>query len=326
MLGFLTNREKTLNILVIGGSGFIGTRLVDELLDADHHVSIFDIKRSETYPALTILGDVRSETQLTTATKGIEIIYNLAAEHRDDVSPLSLYHDVNVTGAKNVILAAVANNIQHIIFTSTVAIYGLNKNCPDESFPAEPFNEYGRTKWEAEKLFQQWAGEEITRSLGIVRPAVVFGEGNRGNVYNLIKQIKTGRFVMIGNGENRKSMGYVGNIAVFLRDLIHEEGIEIFNFCDKPDLSSSEIATIIAHGLDIKLPRIRLPLWAGLLAGNLLDLAAKFSSRKFSISTIRVQKFTAETTISTNKLQSTGYKPKFSLKEGLQSMIKSDFS
>ncbi len=314
-----------MNILVIGGSGFIGTRLVDELIDAGHNVSIFDISPSQKYPNLSVIGDVRSVEQLLVAAKGVDIIYNLAAEHRDDVTPLSLYHEVNVLGAENIINAAVANGISHIIFTSTVAIYGLNKNCPDESFPAEPFNEYGRTKWEAEKRFQEWANQDDTRCLGIIRPAVVFGEGNRGNVYNLIAQINSGRFIMIGNGKNRKSMGYVSNIAKFLTELIDKKGIQVFNFCDKPDLSSSEIASIIADKLDKKLSNIKLPLWLGLLTGSLLDIAAKVSGKKLPISAIRIRKFAAETTISTAKLEATQFLPKYSLKDGLQIMIDNDF-
>ncbi|MDF1622654.1 MAG: NAD-dependent epimerase/dehydratase family protein [Pseudohongiella nitratireducens] len=314
-----------MNILVIGGSGFIGTRLVDELLVAGHKVSIYDLNISHKYPDLTIIGDVRSYEPLKEATYGIDIIYNLAAEHRDDVTPLTLYHEVNVQGTENVIFAAVANSIKHIIFTSTVAIYGLDKNCPDESFPAEPFNEYGRTKWDAEKLYQKWAKEDDRRSLGIVRPAVVFGEGNRGNVYNLIAQINSGRFIMIGNGNNRKSMGYVGNIAYFLAELIDKKGIQIFNYCDKPDLTSIEIARLISENLGKKLPRLKLPLWFGLLAGTLLDTLAKISGKKFPISAIRIRKFAAETTISTARLTQTDYSSKFTLHEGISRMIASDF-
>ena len=314
-----------MNILVIGGSGFIGTRLVDELLVAGHKVSIYDLNISHKYPDLTIIGDVRSYEPLKEATYGIDIIYNLAAEHRDDVTPLTLYHEVNVQGTENVIFAAVANSIKHIIFTSTVAIYGLDKNCPDESFPAEPFNEYGRTKWDAEKLYQKWAKEDDRRSLGIVRPAVVFGEGNRGNVYNLIAQINSGRFIMIGNGNNRKSMGYVGNVAYFLAELIDKKGIQIFNYCDKPDLTSIEIARLISENLGKKLPRLKLPLWFGLLAGTLLDTLAKISGKKFPISAIRIRKFAAETTISTARLTQTDYSSKFTLHEGISRMIASDF-
>jgi nucleoside-diphosphate-sugar epimerase len=76
----------------------------------------------------------------------------------------------------------------------------------------------------------------------IVRPVVIFGEDNQGNVYTLIKQIAGNKFVMVGSGGNKKSMGYVGNIVKFLvqsADL--GEGIHLFNYADKPDMTVKEL-------------------------------------------------------------------------------------
>ena len=123
----------------------------------------------------------------------------LAAEHRDDISPKSLYYDVNVKGTKNVLKAMDNAGVKNLIFTSSVAIYGLNKINPDENHPVDPFNHYGKSKWEAELSIKKWydnnpAGKSIT----IIRPTVIFGERNRGNVYNLLKQISSGKFLIIG--------------------------------------------------------------------------------------------------------------------------------
>jgi len=314
------------NILVTGGSGFIGTRLIDDLLKAGHKVTIFDKVKSEKYPELTLLGDVRDTEALSEAAKGKDIIYNLAAEHRDDVRPVSLYDEVNVGGAKNVVEAAKSNGIHKIIFTSSVAIYGLNVGEPDESFPAKPFNDYGRSKWEAEEVFRAWVKEDPANSLVIVRPSVIFGEGNRGNVYNLMKQIASGKFLMIGKGENKKSMGYVGNIAAFLSSLATPEPInEVYNFTDKPDLTSMEIVNIIKNALGQTDKLITLPYSVGLLGGYLFDFLAKITGKTFPVSSIRIKKFTANTTINNDKLLASGFKPPFTLKEGLERMIEADF-
>lgn len=315
-----------MEVLVIGGSGFIGTRLVDELLGAGHNVKILDIKISSKYPAHTIVGDVRNVNDIVAASKNIEVIYNLAAEHRDDVTPISLYSDVNVDGAKNIVEASIINNIKTIIFTSTVAIYGLNKNSPDESFPAEPFNEYGRSKWKAEQIFNDWASSEKSRGLVIIRPAVVFGEGNRGNVYNLMSQIQSGKFIMIGSGNNRKSMGYVGNIAFLLSKFVsNTSGVSIFNYCDKPDLTSQEIASFISERLQKPIPQFRLPLGLGIVAGKILDVISRIFNKKFPVSEIRIRKFSAETTISTDNLMSINYQPRYTIYQGLERMLECDF-
>ncbi|MDI6785874.1 MAG: NAD(P)-dependent oxidoreductase [bacterium] len=129
-----------MNILVIGGSGFIGTRLIERLLKAGYTVRNYDKNQSETYPNLTFIGDVRDKENLSEQAKEIDVIYNLAAEHQDNVQPVSLYYDVNVKGAENVVYAAKKNEIRTIIFTSTVALYGLNKGIPSEDNLIEPFN------------------------------------------------------------------------------------------------------------------------------------------------------------------------------------------
>ena len=315
-----------MNILITGGSGFIGTRLVDDLLKEEHTVKIFDKADSDKYPELVTIGDVRDVNALIEATKGMDVIYNLAAEHADDVTPLSLYADVNIGGAENVVAAAKANSIKRIVFTSSVAIYGLNRGEPNESFDAQPFNEYGRTKHEAEKIFIEWAEEDKANSLTIVRPSVIFGENNRGNVYNLIKQIAGGKFLMVGDGKNKKSMGYVGNIAAFLASLVNANfGVHIYNFAGKPDLSSKEIVHIVKNALNLQDNTLSLPHWVGLLGGYTFDILAKVTGKKFPISSIRIKKFTAETTVNTDKLLESGFKEPFTLEEGLQRMIRYEF-
>ena len=139
-----------------------------------------------------------------------------AAEHRDDVSPVSRYDDVNVLGAENICQICRERGIQKIIFTSSVAIYGFAPPDTDESGSPEYFNDYGRTKFLAEQVYRTWLNEDPdTRTLVIIRPTVVL-RINRGNVYNLFHQIARRRFLMIGRGDNYKSIVYVGNLAAFL--------------------------------------------------------------------------------------------------------------
>lgn len=316
-----------MKVLVTGGSGFIGTRLVEDLLKDGHEVSIYDKQDSRTYPELVTIADVRDKEALVKACKGIDIIYNLAAEHADNVTPKSLYADVNINGAINVVAAAEVNDIKKIVFTSTVAVYGLSQEYPDESFDAKPVSEYGITKYEAEKIFRQWAERTSQSALTIVRPAVVFGENNVGNVHRLIEQIAKGKFVMVGSGENKKSMGYVGNISLFLASKAEaKNGIDTFNFAGKPDLSSQKIVDIIVDELKLSRKVPRIPTWLGFAGGYVFDMVSKITGKKFPISTVRIKKFTSDTTVSTEKLLNSGFKEKYGLEEGLRKMIKHEFS
>jgi nucleoside-diphosphate-sugar epimerase len=182
--------------------------------------------------------------------RGIEVIYHLAAEHRDDVRPVSLYYEVNVGGAQNVVRAMIKNDVKKLIFTSTVALYALNAGEPNEDSPAKPFNDYGWSKYKSELVFNEWADSDKGRALIIVRPTVIFGEKNRGNVYNLLSQIASGKFMMIGDGKNKKSMGYVLNLVRYLASLSGAPaGKRIYNYADKPDLSMIELVTIVKEAI-----------------------------------------------------------------------------
>jgi GlcNAc-P-P-Und epimerase len=316
-----------LRVLITGGSGFIGSRLVNELTAVGKEVRIFDTVDSHANGAATCVGDVRDLEALTRACQDIRTIYHLAAEHRDNVVPISLYRQVNVTGTKNLAQAATAAGVQRIIFTSTVAVYGLHNPGADENAVAEPFNEYGSSKLEAEEVLKDWGRAAPDRSVVIVRPCVVFGEGNRGNVYNLLRQIHLRRFLMIGRGENRKSLAYVGNIARFLAKLCEAlPGIAVLNYADKPDLTTRELVSIADKYLHTNAAkRPSLPFGLALAIGYACDVLSYLARKDLPISAVRVRKFCAETSVSTTALDRENFVRPFSLEEGLKRMILAEF-
>ncbi len=317
------------NIAVIGGSGFIGTRLVERLLAAGHTVKIIDKADSETYPQLRLAGDVRSVDDLVRTCEGCDVIYNLAAEHKDDVRPLSLYDDVNVQGARNVCIAAEKLGIYEIIFTSTVAIYGFSEQELDEEADNNFINDYGRTKYEAEQVYLEWAAKGSSRLLRMVRPTAVFGEKNRGNVYNLIQQLGKKHFVMVGDGTNRKSIAYVGNISACLEFMLTLQGrqVEIFNYADKPDLQMNELVPLVrdVFGYGANLP-IHLPMWVIYPIATIFDIVANVLNTSFPVSRVRIHKFCSNSQFSTERLFAAGFKPGYDLKEALRQTIRAEFN
>jgi nucleoside-diphosphate-sugar epimerase len=313
-------------ITIIGGSGFIGTRLIDKLEYDENNILNIDKVASAIYPQISSVADVRNANELQQALTPAEWVVLLAAEHKDDVSPASLYYDVNVTGAKNVLDAMDKTGIKKIIFTSSVAIYGLDKNNPDETHPADPFNHYGKSKWQTEELLREWFNKNPDdKTLIILRPTVVFGPGNRGNVYNLLAQIADGKFLMIGKGKNKKSMAYVDNIAWFIQFCIEKNfsGYHVFNYADKPDLTTLQLVEAVESALGKKLPAIRIPYGIGYMGGVCFDIMSKLIRKKFAISAVRIKKFCATTQFSADKVLETGYTPKVTLQEGITKTIAS---
>jgi len=317
-----------MNCSVIGGSGFIGTRFVRRLKDAGMtSLQIIDKAESNAYPAQVAIADVRSVDQLRATVGAAAVIVNLAAEHRDDIRPLALYDAVNVGGAKNICIVAREKHVKKIIFTSSVAVYGFAPIGTDESGKIAPFNDYGRTKYEAEQVFKAWQAEAPDeRTLVIIRPTVVFGEQNRGNVYNLLRQIASGKFVMVGHGENRKSMAYVENVAAFVEySMNFKPGVHIYNYIDKPDFTMNSLVANVNRilGRSEKIS-FRLPFAVGYLIGKGFDLVAAMTGKRFAISSIRVKKFCANSVYNT-AIDKTGFVRPVALEQAISQTVRHEF-
>jgi len=312
-------------IAVIGGSGFLGAAVSRLMMERGVSFKVFDLTAPQ-------FGAPYQEYDVATQADhiqfdGADVLINLAAEHRDDVKPLSKYTDVNVTGAHNVCEVARKANIKKIIFTSSVAIYGFAPPNTDEAGEPNYFNEYGKTKYLAEQIYVDWhAQDPSNRTLVIVRPTVIFGPGNRGNVYNLLRQIASGRFAMFGDGRNVKSMAYIENVATFLVHCIGEKpGVHVYNYIDKPDLSMNQLVQVARKTLyDKSGVGLRMPGFLGVTIGVGFDLLAFLIRRPLPISSIRVKKFMATTQFS-SAVHETGFKAPFTLAEGLEKTLRYEF-
>lgn len=312
-------------IVVVGGSGFIGTRLVDLLIERGDDVVIVDKVISRKHPERVRVADVRSEEQLRVAIPACDVLVNLAAEHRDDVTPIQLYQDVNVVGAEHVARTCADRGIRHVVFTSSVAVYGFAPLRTDERGALNPFNEYGRTKVEAELVLRRWALEYKSK-LTVIRPTVVFGERNRGNVYNLLRQIASGRFVMIGSGTNRKSMAYVENVASFIVNRIdHAVETETFNYIDKPDFDMNELVRLVRRMMGrTDSVGMRIPYSVGMVVAGLFDVVSQLTGRKFQISRVRVKKFCSNSVYGT-AVDNVDFRPPYPLGDALSRTINYEF-
>jgi nucleoside-diphosphate-sugar epimerase len=251
---------------------------------------------------------------------------NLAAIHRDDVRDKTDYTRTNVHGAENVAKVCSIKNIRKIIFTSTVAVYGFADPKTGIKGKINPFNQYGQSKFEAEQKLQEWQVQG-TNSLIIVRPTVIFGEGNRGNVYSLFKQIASQKFLMIGSGQNTKSLAYIRNVVAFLeKAIVADETFGIYNYTDIPDLTMNALIKKIHKTLNIPYRNsFYLPVRLGFIIGFLADIVAWITGKKLPLSTVRVKKFVTTTSFKTNKSDLCSFIAPYSLEEALEKTLRYEF-
>lgn len=313
-------------IAVTGGAGFIGTELVSLLRADGEEVRILDTVMSARFPELSTIVDVCDLDGLTTALRGCDRVYHLAAEHKDDVDPPQRYYTVNAEGTRNLVQAAERCGIGTIVFTSTVALYGLSQGASSESARPSPFNDYGKSKLLAEESLQAWAARDGGRRLVMVRLAATFGPGNRGNLSRMIEAIERGRFVIVGSGRNRKSIAYVKNVASFLHMCRRlPSGVTVVNYADKPDLTTAELVSTVRHALGRVGDGLKIPLALGIVGGFGFAMLQRRSRREASMLVERIRKFSSDTVIQTGTLERLGFEPPFTLRQGLSDTIAAEY-
>lgn len=263
--------------------------------------------------------------------EGVDMVVNLAAAHHDFGIAYDTYYSVNEHGSQMVCDAMDRAGVKELVFYSTVAVYGDAPTPHEETAPTAPNSPYGGSKLKGESVFKKWVDQGDGRNALIIRPTVTFGVHNFANMYSLIRQIDSGKYARFGKGTNIKSLSYVENIVhatLFLKGMQSDkpnreiESFEIFNYIDKPDLTSTQISDHVSACLGKK-PAIAMPYFVGMLLGLPFDVVIKLTGKNLPISTARVKKmFKTETKFEADKLLGVGYQPKVPLKEGIDRMVK----
>jgi GlcNAc-P-P-Und epimerase len=310
-------------VLLTGGSGFIGSHFHRLLSDVEF-INIDLVEPTFQYSASFIAGDIRNERDLRNAlqNQNIDTIISLAAKHHDFGIGHDEYFDTNEDGTKMICKLASEFNIKNIVFYSSVAVYGIQQNISNEGLLPEPDSPYGASKLAGEKALEKWSAENTERKVLIMRPTIVFGPNNMANMYNLIRQIDSGLYFHLGKADNIKSIAYVENVieaTLFLAKRM-KQGVSIYNYADEPQLTSRQIADLIAAALNKKI-KITVPKFIGVLLGLPFDLAIKVTGKNLPISTARIRKLGTQTYHSAKKIFNEGYTAKYTTSDGIKKMV-----
>lgn len=316
-----------MRVCVTGATGFIGYQICCRLLSAGHQVRGLDLIRPDANQVLTdfIQGDIRDHTAVRAALQSTDVVVSLAAAHHDFGIDERTFFGVNEFGSRVLCEELDRAGIRRVCWYSSCAVYG---DCPmprHEAAQPAPAGPYAMSKLAGEMVFREWVARGGGRSALVVRPTITFGPTNIANMYSLIRQIASGRFVIAGEASNHKSLSYVENLVdatIYLLDRGFS-GFEVYNFVEKPDLTSRQIAQAVAEALGKTSPGPTLPMPLVLTLALPFDAITALTGKDLGVSSMRVRKlFAQETRFEADKIAETGFKSRVPLREGIARMVR----
>jgi nucleoside-diphosphate-sugar epimerase len=327
-------KDSLIRAVIFGGSGFIGSAFANFLLSKNYvdEVYIVDIESfqskaseyrktlvSNTKNLFFINSDVRNCLNHLAFKGDISIIVNLAAIHREPGHQDREYFETNLLGAENVCKFAELVGCQNIIFTSSISPYGVSESVKDESTLPIPVTAYGSSKLVAEKIHQVWQAKDLNnRRLVIVRPGVVFGPGEGGNVSRLIKAVIHRYFFFMGNESTRKAGVYVKELCNAMWWVLQEqkkngETVSLFNMSMNPGPSIGEYVKAVCKTKGIKRFIPKVPYSLLIAISYVIDTFARPLGIKHPFSPVRIRKLVRSNNIIPTYLVEHGYQFQYSL-------------
>ena len=326
--------------IIFGGTGFIGTYFTLELILEKHYqkVYLFDLapvceKRFlsllkpyiDKVQVIYLFCDVRKSIaeQVKFDESEISLIANFAAVHREPGHEAEEYYETNLLGAENVCTWADQVKCKNIIFTSSIAPYGPSESPKTENSIPVPVSAYGGSKLAAEKIHIAWQREDKeNKRLTIVRPGVVFGAGEGGNVSRLIKAVLGRYFFYMGNKHTRKAGTYVKELCRAMC-WVHESrkdqsNIRLFNMSMNPGPSMEEYVNTICEVADVKRFVPSVPFIMLYPASFLIEAVAQIVRINQPISPVRIKKLVKSNNILPEYLEKHRYEYRYTLKTALE--------
>eukprot|EP00842_Homolaphlyctis_polyrhiza_P000692 jgi/Hompol1/1623/HPOL_005665-RA len=320
--------------LVVGGGGFLGRSIVEQLLARGSVVSVFDLRRTFDDPRLRAfhVGDICDPVALDAACAGCSVVIHTASPHAG--MPAAVQFKVNVEGTNNIIRACIANSVKKLIYTSSASVIynGNDLVAGDETIPycKVPMDAYNESKalGEAAVLKANGSGGLLTCS---IRPSGIFGPGDMQAIHGHIENAKQGRWrYRFGSNENLFDMTFVENVShahLLAADKIApDNGIagEVFIITNDHPTFFWDFPKILYNELGYKnTQQIVVPQWFALGLGITLDtiayLISPFVTYKPVLTEFRIRVASANRYFNISKAKERlGYTPIYSLYDAIR--------
>ena len=326
-------------VAIFGGTGFIGHFLAKHLIKKCSKIYLLDIKHNDDLSKFRksletkknvefIECDVRQKIEWKPSEK-IDIIFNFAAVHREPGHEDIEYFETNIGGANNVCSFADDISCQKIVFSSSISPYGADTRIKSEKTLTVPTTAYGSSKLAAEYIHKIWHNEE-NKQLIILRPGVVFGPTEGGNVSRLIRAVKGGYFFFMGNKDLKKAGIYVKEIPLIIDWLLakldnEKKNFALLNLTMYPCPTLEDYVVKIKKVGNFKKPIFSLPFYFILFAANIMELFLGFFIKNNPFNPVRIKKLSRPNEIDPLFLKQNKYEFNYNLEEAFEDWIK-DYS
>lgn len=320
-------------MLVTGGTGFIGSRLAERVLDGGGEVRLLSLintpaeaanaSRLRERGADLVEGSLADRSLYARALEGVDVVHHIAATMREADVPNRVFWDTNVAATQDLLRACREEGVRRFVYCSTMGVTGeVRGRKLDEGAPYRPNNIYTRTKAAAER----WVLDEARRgapATTAVRPADVYGPGDR-RLLKLFRMIQKRRFVYLGDGSGRRHMIYIDDLLDGMLAAEEAAGAvgEVFLLAGPAPVRLRDLVELIARELDVPAPRVRVP-YAPV---RWLSVAVEAACRPLRIQPPlhprRVDFYAHDYEFDTSKARSLlGWEPRIDLAEGVRRTI-----
>jgi len=321
--------EPLKRVLLTGATGFIGRHLAAALAHQGWRVrGAARTAGPHQVPGVeewVVTGPVGSETDWDPALQEVTAVVHLAAlAHRTDPTnqPAEAdYMEVNARGTRRLAEAvARLGAVQRFVLVSSIGAVADVCNTPmDETSLASPVTPYGRSKLAAEQ-----AVRELFRPTGIewcvLRPVLVYGPGNPGNMARLLRLVRTGLPLPFGGMDNRRNFLFVGNLVGAIERVLTVPGLSgrTFHVADDDAVSTADLIRLLAQAADRPVRLYTVPDWSLRLAAGCGDFAERLGLRT-GLNSYSLRKLEESLVVSNQALRTaTGWQPASTLLDGLR--------
>ncbi len=322
--------------LITGATGLLGSHIAEQLRKQNEPVRALVRKGSDTaflesIGVEKIYGDLSDREALKKACEGVQVVYHSAAKV-GDWGKWHEFQEVTIDGTENLLSAASDAGVQRFLHISSISVYGYVDGkgvVLDETAPLGQnlyrWSYYSKAKIIAEEMVWDWHKQGKIKAT-VIRPSWLYGPRDRASIGRLINAIRNGQAKLLGDGSNKLSLSYGGNVAdAAILAANKEEAVgEAYNSCSDGDITLKGYMDAIADALHCPHVTKQVPYSLAKNVGFMLEVIGKMTGRKTPpmVSRYAAWLMGRHIQFSNEKIKKLGWSPAVDYKTGIAQTVK----